>query len=900
MLKNEIRILLVSDDQAELYSYRQMLLGAESNLQVIIYGPEESMDKNRVGEKLIEDLKVGDIISPNAFDVIFVDYSMPGMTGIEFIEVLNEEMPNSKIPVVIVTKHDRQMFEESIKALEIGARGYVFFRNAEDSRASKNMFIKEVEITAKRVYRECLRETWSESVMEITSKISNISSESELFDIVIDVISARNKDIKVFIRKVINDYGDLRLFKCTGNIGEKYEKELNTISAKDYPMLYKALGGYVTRYNTLTEISQTISQKALKVCKKLSLDRGMTFPLIDSDGNVFCTVSMYRNSDGPAFSIIEEDFAKLMMDSIVLVLKARKQRQEGKAYAMFIKEFSIIEDEDKMLELLVKHLHENMNVIEKERYDENKTTIKTVKRGTDLLICNSAYLSHIGAERESDWSPSIYGEKSISSWVFKNNDAVFIEDKELSEHYYSTNENMKSELCIPVATGNSEYDTVYGVVNMESKYAYCYDEANKEYSFALCRLVGKYIERIRIDEFVTGLLLMMGLYPSADDKINMSINIIKKLTNCQLLVFLLKDGDEWTIADLDIPVLENKSMFSKEAQEKMNDDSEMLIKKALNQDAESYYIKDLSYLDENEYWQPDKKYTNGYAVRSQAVFLIKEGGKIFGALSLDFAVVNPLTNKTENLLKLFSKILAKFFMERDRYQALSKKYSEAERSEKLSGVLSYISHKMMGSTEKIHSLYEKIKKIDCGIENCGDFKEVLNELSEYMLSVGGYKAQISSLTGEIRCINFNVNELIGDVISQLKAKADRYNVEVKVEKKSGYLVKTSKEIIEMGVYVALDNAIDACKDVLDKRIFVKTKKVKDGLYNVYVEDNGVGINDIDPSLIGDEELSNKSGGTGRSIYYSRKRLRAVCGDFLLKSKKVGCVSVITIKDLRKL
>ncbi len=56
-------------------------------------------------------------------DLIMLDLMMPGMDGINFLEVVQTEIPNFKIPVIMLTAHSE--FENKEKAFKLGVKEYM-------------------------------------------------------------------------------------------------------------------------------------------------------------------------------------------------------------------------------------------------------------------------------------------------------------------------------------------------------------------------------------------------------------------------------------------------------------------------------------------------------------------------------------------------------------------------------------------------------------------------------------------------------------------------------------------------------------------------------------------------------------------------------------------------------
>lgn len=55
------------------------------------------------------------------FDVLLLDLSMPGRSGIELIKLVKERMP--KLPVLVLTMHEEEQY--AVRAIRAGASGYL-------------------------------------------------------------------------------------------------------------------------------------------------------------------------------------------------------------------------------------------------------------------------------------------------------------------------------------------------------------------------------------------------------------------------------------------------------------------------------------------------------------------------------------------------------------------------------------------------------------------------------------------------------------------------------------------------------------------------------------------------------------------------------------------------------
>lgn len=55
------------------------------------------------------------------FDVLLMDLSMPGKSGVDLIRQIKDEMP--KLPILILTMHEEEQY--AVRAIRAGARGYL-------------------------------------------------------------------------------------------------------------------------------------------------------------------------------------------------------------------------------------------------------------------------------------------------------------------------------------------------------------------------------------------------------------------------------------------------------------------------------------------------------------------------------------------------------------------------------------------------------------------------------------------------------------------------------------------------------------------------------------------------------------------------------------------------------
>ncbi len=106
--------VFVVDDHPVMRRGYEALIGQESDLQVAgeASSAEEALEKLADAEP----------------DLIIVDISLEGMSGIELIKHLQSQHPD--LPILVVSMHDETLYGE--RALHAGARGYVMKSEVDD------------------------------------------------------------------------------------------------------------------------------------------------------------------------------------------------------------------------------------------------------------------------------------------------------------------------------------------------------------------------------------------------------------------------------------------------------------------------------------------------------------------------------------------------------------------------------------------------------------------------------------------------------------------------------------------------------------------------------------------------------------------------------------------------
>ncbi len=144
----------------------------------------------------------------------------------------------------------------------------------------------------------------------------------------------------------------------------------------------------------------------------------------------------------------------------------------------------------------------------------------------------------------------------------------------------------------------------------------------------------------------------------------------------------------------------------------------------------------------------------------------------------------------------------------------------------------------------------------------------------------------------------DLNEVVGDVVELMQARAD----ELKVALDRGGRAETCRSLtfdpegIHRAVLNIVTNAIDACDEKTDGKVTVATQYCpSESLVRITVDDNGSGIAEDDLDKIFTLFVSHKGGrGTGLGLPVSQKILKEHGGEIRVDSK-LGSGSRFTLE-----
>jgi DNA-binding NarL/FixJ family response regulator len=99
--------ILIADDHTIMREGLKRILDGIDDIQVVAEAVDgyDTLAKARVGN----------------FDVLLMDLSMPGRSGVDLIRQIRDEMP--KVPILILTMHEEEQY--AVRAIRAGAKGYL-------------------------------------------------------------------------------------------------------------------------------------------------------------------------------------------------------------------------------------------------------------------------------------------------------------------------------------------------------------------------------------------------------------------------------------------------------------------------------------------------------------------------------------------------------------------------------------------------------------------------------------------------------------------------------------------------------------------------------------------------------------------------------------------------------
>ncbi|MBB6061643.1 two-component system OmpR family sensor kinase [Thermosipho japonicus] len=184
-----------------------------------------------------------------------------------------------------------------------------------------------------------------------------------------------------------------------------------------------------------------------------------------------------------------------------------------------------------------------------------------------------------------------------------------------------------------------------------------------------------------------------------------------------------------------------------------------------------------------------------------------------------------------------------------------------------------ISHELRTPLTAIKAYTETLLNMEVDRESQREFLETVYEQSERLESLLNDLLDftlIESGTMELEYSEFDLCELIKEVVENLKQLAEKYNVKINVNCESVF-ISADKRRIKQAIHNLVDNSIKfSDKSKEERYVNISVKKKEENL-SIIIEDNGIGISQEDKEKIfekfyrGDRSLTYEVPGTGLGL-----------------------------------
>ncbi|WP_126992474.1 sensor histidine kinase [Thermosipho globiformans] len=184
-----------------------------------------------------------------------------------------------------------------------------------------------------------------------------------------------------------------------------------------------------------------------------------------------------------------------------------------------------------------------------------------------------------------------------------------------------------------------------------------------------------------------------------------------------------------------------------------------------------------------------------------------------------------------------------------------------------------ISHELRTPLTAIKAYTETLLNMEVDRESQREFLETVYEQSERLESLLNDLLDftlIESGTMELEYSEFDLCELIKEVVENLKQLAEKYNVKINVNCES-VSISADKRRIKQAIHNLVDNSIKFSDKSKEKRYVNISVEKKEENLSIIIKDNGIGISQEDKEKIfekfyrGDRSLTYEVPGTGLGL-----------------------------------
>jgi signal transduction histidine kinase len=149
---------------------------------------------------------------------------------------------------------------------------------------------------------------------------------------------------------------------------------------------------------------------------------------------------------------------------------------------------------------------------------------------------------------------------------------------------------------------------------------------------------------------------------------------------------------------------------------------------------------------------------------------------------------------------------------------------------------------------------------------------------------------------EIKVDEFDLNQIIKQIVNGLKAQFDKKKIDLKIMGKEKVLIKTDKYLLSQTIYNILTNAYKFTKP--SGYVTITYQSASDKIV-ITIEDNGPGISKEDQGRIFDayykKDNSTGSAGDGIGLYIAKENMESINGTITVQSEiNKGSKFILTI------
>jgi len=891
-----IKVLLVDDDNGFLNTIQKKfkLNDYGANIDICLFGQDQGdiIDED-VGRSFISYLE--DNRDKFIADVIFCDYDLgKGVKAIRVLKIAKDII--SIPPIVVMTANKNSLQQEAVDSINDGARGYIIKTFDGASAGNGNdYFIQEMTISAMRVDQEHKRNTIQTIITEI-SKETDTNSIKSLADSFIESFQRNYPYFTVFIRMVNNS--KLKLMASTISNTE-FINAIECLDRSEVEILFNLMesdDGVIIN-NDFDKIDINIGEEHKIFLNKLNLKKGI-FIRVGSKAQPLGTISIYCSDTNRNFTKKQTEDFQLATQTIVRDWKLLDEKRKHKGIIEFIDTIVEEEDEDKIWSKLCSLVHEHFN----QDSNQNKTTIKIAKVGSSLL--NREYCK--GASCDGDNITDIYDE-TVSSWVYRNNHYCFIQKDDLiinsepkilkqsfKDNLYTkfgdgniefkmTNENMISELCLPISANSSVNAEVYAVINLESNLNYIYDKEVRESIERLIKVSAKRINNIRQNRFMKQLIQAISR-KTYKKRFQESVEFLQDFIGYRFFSVVIKEKNRLILEEFNFPEKNSykEKLFAKNL-EKLLNDNKSATKKFLEEKEDFYYIEDGTGLE--DFGKAIDK--NKIQSKSQFLARLKSGNDTIGVISFDFSRINPLNTHKQELLKGFIRWFNREINENRIYEKINKRVAYFEKKGSMDWFFRNLSHMIGGENSKAKSDLTMMKYL-YEDEDKEEFLLNLERVQRYLSSIANFPKRF------ISSAEYDFNTIAGaskSVISDLEMRQIGKTIETSLEDIGIQSSHTSM------LYLLLFHPILNALEEPSVTAIKISAKVDNNISIIEIRDNGKGFSNL--NLVFEKNATTKSSGGGFGLAFIKPLIENELQGEIEAYNDSGAVIIIKIPTVNK-